>query len=124
MIPSIGLRRGGLLLCLALTVPACTTLGESGGYGKPRTVRYRVTGSAPSVSVTYQNANGDSSQLADVPVPWALTVSLNGGAFAYVSAQNQGAFGNETCEIWVDDVLKESNSSSGAYTICTASGLV
>jgi hypothetical protein len=50
-------------------------------------------------------------------------VSLSDGDFAYISAQNNGG-GTITCSILVDGSVAETNSSSGQYAICTASGSV
>ena len=49
-------------------------------------------------------------------------VNVSGGTFRYVSGQNDEDHGKVTCTIYVDGVVVETNSSSGAYVICTASG--
>jgi hypothetical protein len=113
------MRRLCLVLALLLLVAGCQAIGLGGGSHQ---VKYEVTGTATIVDVTYQNENGDASQLSKRLVPWSTTVTVGSGGFAYVSAQNAGESGDVTCTIYVDGTQKESNTSSGAFTICTASG--
>jgi|SRR6266511_4409220 len=107
-----------------LLAAACdtNTLGPSDGGGKTHHVLYVVSGMASSALVTFQNENGDTSQQSDVGVPWTYSLDAEEGDFLYISAQNEGDVGYITCEILVDGQQVESNTSSGAYTICTASG--
>jgi hypothetical protein len=49
--------------------------------------------------------------------------SMSDGDFYYVSAQNQGG-GSMTCSVEVDGVEVDTNTSSGEYAICSASGSV
>lgn len=86
------------------------------------TVRYVVDGGSRQADVTYQNANGDTSQESEVTVPWDYSFTEDPGAFQYISAQRGGATGDITCSIEVNGQTVESNTSSGPYTICTASG--
>lgn len=112
------------LLTLATSACETSTLGESGGFdgGTEHAVTYEVTGSAGAIDVTYENANGDSSQEGGMAVPWRRTFTMTEGSFVYISAQNQGESGSVTCTVLVDGVEAESNTSSGGYTICSASG--
>jgi hypothetical protein len=85
-------------------------------------VIYRVTGVAANFAdVTYQNAQGGTEQ-RHVSLPWNMTLTVNHGAFAYLSAQNASAYGAITCEIQVDGVPFKKSTSSGAYTIASCSG--
>jgi hypothetical protein len=122
----MGHRIAFLAALAAVSLAACDTsqLGGSGGIGKAKTVEYQVTGAAKTASMTYQNDSGDSSQEGNQSIPYSKTVTIKGGGFAYISAQNDGATGNVTCTIIVDGVQKESNTSSGPYSICQASGTV
>lgn len=91
---------------------------------KPRTVVYRVTGVATqSASLTYENAQGGTEQ-REVDLPWTLSASMQPGAWAYISAQNQEDRGSVTAEIVVDGKVWKSSTSEGAYTIATASDRV
>jgi Mycobacterium membrane protein len=93
-----------------------------GGDGGSHRVVYRVTG-PKSADLTYQNENDDTSQEGHAKLPWTYSFQAEDFAFAYVSAQNNQA-GTITCTIEIDGVEAESNSSSGRFAICTASGSV
>lgn len=84
-------------------------------------VTYKVTGSARSVDVTYQNGTGGTEQKSHVVVPWSQTFQSNSGAYLYLSAQNQGDSGDLTTEIDVDGVPRKTANASGAYVIASAS---
>lgn len=86
-------------------------------------VTYRVTGSADSVSVTYENYDGGTSQRSKVYLPWERQLfSMKTGDFVYISAQNNGEYGSVTTEIYVDGELFKTSTSIGAYVIATSSG--
>lgn len=85
-------------------------------------VAYRITGSARSVDLTYQNASASSEQARAKPVPWNMTFSAHPGQFLYVSAQNNGESGTVKCELLVNGIVVKSAESSGAYTIATCDG--
>lgn len=128
---TIGLIVGGLIVAGALsTLTSGDDTGssfDSPGVGSStHRVRYVVTGDARQADVTYQNVNADTSQESEVSVPWDYSfIGDEGafvGAFVYISAQRGGSEGDITCEIEVDGVTVEANTSSGPYTICTASG--
>ncbi len=91
-----------------------------GGGGEKHNVTYRVDGPARG-SITYQNKNGDTSQETDAKLPWSTTIRVSEGSFLYVSAQNSAEFGDMTCTIEIDGSVAETNDSSGAFSICTAS---
>jgi hypothetical protein len=97
-----------------------TDVGGSSSY----TVTYVVSGDSRQADVTYQNENGDTSQESAVSVPWQHSFTAAPGEFVYVSAQRGGAPGNITCTIELNGTAVETNTSSGPYTICTASGSV
>jgi hypothetical protein len=115
-----------LILATVAILAGCdtTSLGTGGGGGGSHEIKYEITGSASSVDVTYQNENGDTSQESDVPVPWTKTFAGKDGQFVYISGQNKGESGDTTCIVYVDGRQKETNTSSGAYAICTASGTI
>jgi hypothetical protein len=87
-------------------------------------VTYVVSGDSNQADVTYENSNGDTSQEAGVSLPWEFGFATTPGAFVYISAQRGGAPGDITCSIEIDGQVAETNTSSGPYTICTASGSV
>lgn len=89
-----------------------------------RAVRYSITGTANSVSITYQNVYGGVSQIGNTSVPWSLSFTGEPGDFVYVSAQNQGETGKVTAIIFIDDDVFKSSTSSGAFVIATSSGSI
>jgi Mycobacterium membrane protein len=85
-------------------------------------VTYVVSGDSNQADVTYQNRSGDTSQESGVSLPWESGFATTPGAFVYISAQRGGSPGDITCSIEIDGQVAETNTSSGPYTICTASG--
>ena len=90
-------------------------------------VEYLVTGSAETVSLTYENASGNVSQFCCPHLPDRRRLSFAPGAFVYISAQNQGRTGSVTSTINLirDDQTKQrfsTSTSSGPFVIATASG--
>lgn len=81
------------------------------------TVTYKVTGSARTASVTYENGTGGTEQKAAVRLPWSLPITAKSEAYLYISAQNDGDSGDLTAEIDVDGQTRKSANASGAYTI-------
>ena len=121
-----------------LGVPAGALLSES-GYKAVKTsanqreqaataasmvqVTYRVTGTANTVRLTYENASGNTEQKDPVRVPWTATYTMPRGAFVYISAQNNGnTSGSVVCEILVNGVVIEQAESSGKYVIASCRG--
>ena len=93
---------------------------------KSYSVKYEVTGSAKKVSITIENDNGGTSQFSDVSVPWTYNFAdrKKEGTFVYVAAQNQGETGTVTTTIYKDGKVFKTSTSSGAYVIATASGML
>lgn len=89
-----------------------------------RRVVYRVSGTADSVELTYQNESGNGEQRTAFMLPWSEEYRMPAGAFMYVSAQNAEASGRVTCEILVDGQVVEQATSQGGYVIATCSGSV
>lgn len=105
-----------ILISIFLLI-ACGNMKES---GKTKEIKYEITGSARSVSVTLSNGEGGTEQFNDVSVPWKKTYSIKNG-FVYLSAQNQGSSGTVTVKIYVDGKVIKESSSSGEYVIASAS---
>lgn len=89
-------------------------------------VTYRVTGSAGSVSITYQNENGGTSQESEKRLPWSKSFKIQKGSgkFLYLSAQNQKEYGTLTAEIVIDGDVAKTSTSSGGYSIASVDGRV
>jgi hypothetical protein len=91
--------------------------------GEPHTVTYKVTGTASSVSVTYETPQGGTSQ-ATVKVPFEMTATFKSGDFVSLLAQNQDDSGTVISEIDVDNEPLKRTTSSGPYVIADASGSI
>ncbi len=87
-------------------------------------VEYSITGTAKSVSVTYESEGGGTSQESEVSLPWKMSFTGMIGDFVYVSAQNQNSTGSVKCTIYKNGSILETSESSGAYVISTASGSI
>lgn len=125
----------GMLFLIGFTAVAGgggvkSRLGDVTGVST-HTVTYKVEGTTKQASITYENANGDTSQQSDIDVPLTRKIDhteglvLSGmkkGAFLYISAQNSEEYGSVTCIIEVDGVRVKENTSRGGYTIATCSG--
>ncbi len=96
--------------------------GRSSQSSSQHAVVYKVTGTASGASLTYANAQGGTEQ-RDVRVPWQTQMSVQDGAFLYLSAQSDDEYGTIICEIQVDGRRWRESTSSGAYVISTCSGL-
>ena len=105
-----------LVGCYWLLIAPAMRINEQ---AKTYTVVYRISGSARSVDLTYQNASASSEQARSKPVPWNMTFSAHPGEFLYVSAQNNDASGTVKCELLVNGTVVKSAESNGAYTIAT-----
>lgn len=85
-------------------------------------VKYEITGTATSVSVTLQNATGGTEQYTSVSVPHTYTFNDYTDWYLYIAAQNEGESGSVTVKILVDGEVIDTATSSGAYVIASASG--
>lgn len=120
----------GLLIADALTRsprhPAPTVTSQPTpppDLSTPSPVVYAVDGTADSVFVTVQSATG-TEQAAGRALPIRLEYTIRSGQFVYISAQNEGDWGDVTCEISIGDRVISRNSATGAYTIATCQGVV
>jgi hypothetical protein len=95
-------------------------------------VRYTLTGSATSATITYTDSSGNTQQQSDVTVPMepksgtgtGLSFRAHRGDFVYFSAQNMGDSGDLTCTVEADGKVINTGHSSGGYTIVTCSETV
>ena len=117
---------GGFIVLAAIIDAVDGGKSSSGGDDAPSSfvVTYVVSGDSNQADVIYENSNGDTSQEAGVSLPWEFGFATTPGAFVYISAQRGGSPGDITCSIEIDGQVAETNTSSGPYTICTASGSV
>jgi len=106
-----------LFILIPLFFFSCSNFFEPEIYN----VEYKITGTASTVDVTLNNSTGGTEQFSNVPLPVTYTYNDFKDWFLYISAQNQGTSGSVTVSIYVNDDLKKSSTSSGAYVIATAS---
>ena len=95
----------------------------------PKQIEYKVTCTTGLVDLTIENSDGCVSQYDDMATPWSYSFEITskpeyGYTFVYVSAQNQQNSGSVTAQIYVDDSLYKTSTSTGAYVIAKASGSV
>jgi len=93
----------------------------------PTDVTYEVDGSASSANVTYETPTGTSQGSVDLPMrnklgQVGLHFKFEPGAFLYISAQNDGEYGDVTCRIKVDGEVVSENTATGDYAIATCKG--
>lgn len=108
----------GLLVLIAGTGCNDSPTAPSGA------VEYRITGSATRVDVTYTNASGGTSQVANAAVPWTYGWSgATSGDFLYVSGQIVNTSGGTiTATITKNGSTLQTSTSTGFASIATASG--
>ena len=87
-------------------------------------IKYEVTGTADTVNITYKNEDGGTSQANGVSMPWTYLFKAQPGDSVYLSAQNNGESGTVTVTIYKDGSEFKKSSSTGAFCIATASGLL
>lgn len=88
-------------------------------------VVYDVTDtSRGTVSLTYENAGGNSQQESNAVTPWGKRYSMDSGDFVYVSAQRGQGTGTVRCTITIDGEVVEQAESTGEFVIATCSGSV
>ena len=80
-------------------------------------VKYVVTGSATSASVTYFNEQGGMEQV-DMNIPWEKAMKVPSGSALSLVAQNSGS-GSITCEIWENGEKKKTSTSTAQYGVVT-----
>jgi hypothetical protein len=86
----------------------------------PKVVKYEIFGAPGSTAnINYWDADANTHQLNDVPLPWSVTLSTTlPTVSANIMAQTDG--GQIGCRISVDGELREHQSSDGhnAQTFC------
>ena len=131
------LKRGWipLLLVVVLSISALAVthkvfgsqdLNANSGSGvkivqfNPKVVKYEIDGPPGSTAnINYWDADANTHQVNDVPLPWSYTLSTTLPAVsANIMAQTDG--GHIACRITVDGELREHQSADGhnAQTFC------
>ena len=83
---------------------------------------YEVTGTGDSFSVTYENADGNTSQKSSVKSGWIYSWKQKGTCWLYLAAQNNSDHGSVTVKIVREGKVIASNTSNGGYAIADVSG--
>jgi len=105
----------------------CLAMMGCGFLFEPDTIKYEVTGTASSVSVTMSNEGGNTEQLSDVSVPWSRELRFyieDRGFFARISARNNGNSGRVTVNIYHNGRKLGTATSEGAYVTASASEFI
>ncbi len=76
------------------------------------TITYRVSGSAATAGVTYQDAN-DATRNESVSLPWQQTLTVGNGAYVHVTARADDGTGPLTCEILANGATWRHASGTG-----------
>lgn len=101
------------------TSPTPTTSSDSKTEFR---VKYEVTGTASSVSITIYNESGKTEQFNKVNLPWEKVIYVKPGGSIYLSAQNKGDIGSVTARIFVDGEVFKESTTTGAYGVASVSG--
>jgi hypothetical protein len=111
----------GFALGISLLAAGCVEHTGGNNYFGRNHIRYEVTGSAPSVSVTYHNADEGISTDNDRPLPWGYAFYCT-AASRYLSAMavNNGDHGSVTVKIYVNHKLRKVSEGSGGFAVAQA----
>lgn len=134
-LPALTLAAAGLL---ALTACSAEPVKTAAAPITPTThkVTYQVHGTNPSKTgvgpyglVTLRTPSGTKQVSSTWPIQnkadgTGLTYTMAGGDIAYMSAQAKHERATVICEIWVDGVLKATNTSNGSYAAVTCEATV
>lgn len=107
------------IVFLGMIYLSCSSLFDT---NSKISVELKVTGTAKSVSITYVNEDGGTSQVSSVSLPWSYSYNGTHDDFYYVSAQNNSETGTVTTKVLANSKEIKSSTSSGAYVIATSSG--
>ncbi len=75
------------------------------------------------MNVSYTNATSGMDHHF-TSLPYLVQVTMHPGDHAYVTAQNDGEFGDVTVEVLMDGALVKTATSSGQYCIADAGGIL
>ena len=97
---------------------ACTTTGQ-----QAHTVEYKVTGTAYSALLSYDDGQGGTEAVNDAELPWSKTLTgIEAGVPLFISAQNDADMGDVVCEIMVDGKSIKKSQVEGGFGLATCEG--
>jgi hypothetical protein len=102
------------ILLLALLLSGCDREMHS--------VRYEISGTPSTVSLSYENATGGSEQ-RDVHPPWTLSFQTLTWEHIGITVFNPNFSGSVTCRLYVDGRLIQEATSEGGFKWATCDGL-
>ena len=108
-----------ILLAAVILLTSCSLFEPE---DKSRQIYYKVLGDCGSADVTYEYQGSTQQESNIYPGDWVKSYKAEKGDFVYISAQNQNKAGTVTVEIYVDNKLFKTATSTGAYVIASASG--
>jgi hypothetical protein len=85
-------------------------------------VVYRISGTAKTVDITFNNDTGGTEQYSDIKLPYEISYEDFQDDFLYISAQNNGESGSVIVIIEVNGETFKTSKSEGAFVIASASG--
>ncbi|MGA2367299.1 MAG: MmpS family transport accessory protein [Dehalococcoidia bacterium] len=104
---------------VAIQIIACLFLlayiGINAACHQTDTVMYEVVGSAQAVDIQVTNPSGDTDEYQDQGLPWRFTYGGFENSQAYVYAHSNAEEGSVTVNIYVNDKLERTATSSGPY---------
>ncbi len=122
-----------LLVVVAVGIGGCTALIAGGTAAvdhaahQTHTIVYSVTGTGQATDITYdtiQQGSGQNgeSQLANVNLPWTMTIKASGLITSYTVSGTIGQNGGTlTCRITEDGRQLATNTASGAFATASCS---
>jgi hypothetical protein len=103
-----------LWLLLLLLVGGCAP--------ESHTVTYQVEGSAAKIAISYVNETGATEQ-RDLAGPWSASFTTTTWRYVGVSVFNPTLEGSVTCRLYVDSVLIQEATSTGAWKVASCGAL-
>ena len=113
-----------LILLLLVFLTSCGAAPVAQSRPAMYSIIYRVTGSATSAQLTLQNSSGTTEQFDEVRVPWQRRFLGRRMQLVFVSAQSRQARELIRCEILVNGVLVDEDSSRGRDAVATCSASI
>jgi hypothetical protein len=116
------IKKCGITTYLIVALFSMMLAGASIACQPNDNVTYEVVGDADSINVVLSNDTGGTETYNDVPLPFRMDYGGFNEKYVYLYAYNTGDSGDMTLNIYVNDKLFKTASSSGPYTNATVYG--
>jgi hypothetical protein len=116
------IKKFGITICIIIALFSMMLIGASISCQPNDNVTYEVVGDADSINVVLSNDTGGTETYNDVPLPFRMDYGGFNERYVYLYAYNNGDSGSMTLNIYVNDKLFKTASSSGPYTNATVYG--